>query len=80
MRWIIRLLGVVVTLAVLGLAALLMVPAERIAGLAAAQLGQSLGRAMTISGAVQPIFWPIWGCVPKGWAWPTPIGSARGRC
>ena len=66
MRWIIRLLGVVVTLAVLGLAALLMVPAERIAGLAAAQLGQSLGRAVTISGAVQPIFWPHLGVRAEG--------------
>lgn len=53
-----RVLGGVVTLAVLGLVALLMVPAERIAGLAADQLGQSLGRAVTISGAVQPSFWP----------------------
>lgn len=58
MRWIIRLLGGAVTLAVLGLVALLLVPAERIAGLAAEQLGQSLGREVTISGAVQPSFWP----------------------
>ncbi|WP_439140361.1 AsmA family protein, partial [Roseicyclus sp.] len=58
MRWIIRLLGVVVTLAVLGLVALLLVPAERIARLAAEQLGQSLGREVTISGTVQPSFWP----------------------
>jgi AsmA protein len=66
MRWIIRLLGVFVTLAILGVVALLMVPAERIAGLAAAQLGQSLGRAVTISGAVQPIFWPHLGVRAEG--------------
>lgn len=58
MRWIFRLLGIAVTLAVLGLVALLMVPTERIAGLAAAQLGQSLGREVTVTGAVRPSFWP----------------------
>lgn len=61
MRWIVRLLGAVVSLAVLAVAALFLLPAERIAGLAAQQFERATGRALTVGGSVRPTVWPTVG-------------------
>lgn len=66
MRWIVRLLGLVVTLAVLAVGALFLVPAERIANLAARQFEAATGRALTITGRVTPTFWPVLGARVEG--------------
>lgn len=66
MRWIVRLVGVVVSLAVLAALALFLLPAERIAGLAAGQFQQATGRALTIGGPVRPTVWPLIGARIEG--------------
>ena len=58
MRWVIRILGFVVVMAGLGLGALVLMPADRIAALAAERLGASFGRPVTLSGVVRPTLWP----------------------
>ncbi|MGP3699136.1 AsmA family protein [Rhodobacter sp. NSM] len=58
MRWLIRLAAVFLGLVALFLVALVMVPRERLAELAARQFEASTGRAMTISGDVRPSVWP----------------------
>ncbi|MCE6958182.1 AsmA family protein [Cereibacter sphaeroides] len=58
MRWVIRLAGVVLGLVALFLVALVLVPRERVAQLAAEQFEASTGRALTISGEVRPSVWP----------------------
>lgn len=83
MRWIFRLLGVVVTLIVLAVAALFLLPTDRIANLAAQQFTQATGRALNIGGGVRPLFWPSLGArvgvVEIGnadWAGGTPMITA----
>ncbi|WP_127901033.1 AsmA family protein [Solirhodobacter olei] len=58
MRWLFRLLGLIVLLAALAVAGLFLIPADRIAGLAAAQFEAATGRQMVISGGVHPTLWP----------------------
>ncbi|MEL7117361.1 MAG: AsmA family protein, partial [Pseudomonadota bacterium] len=58
MRWIFRLLGIVVLLVVLGIGALFVLPTERIAALATDQFEKATGRALTLSGEVRPTLWP----------------------
>lgn len=66
MRWIIRLLGFVVVLAALGLGLLVLMPADRIATLAADRLGQALGRTVAVTGVVRPTLWPHLGVRAEG--------------
>jgi len=61
MRWIVRLLGIMVSLVVLAVGALFLIPAERLAGLVAQQFEAATGRALTISGPVRPTVWPVIG-------------------
>lgn len=61
MRWIVRILAGVLTLVVLGFGALALIPADRVAGLAAAEFERITGRALTIEGEVRPSFWPVLG-------------------
>ena len=61
MRWIVRLAGVLVALLVLALAALFLIPTERIASIAAERFEAATGRALTIDGSVRPSFWPAIG-------------------
>ncbi|MCB1389333.1 MAG: AsmA family protein [Rhodobacteraceae bacterium] len=61
MRWIVRLLGVLLVLVMLAVGALFLLPADRIANLAARQFEAATGRALTIDGAVTPTFWPVLG-------------------
>ncbi|WP_114966591.1 AsmA family protein [Alkalilacustris brevis] len=63
MRWIFRTLGALVVFAVLGTGALLLIPGERIASLAAQQFEAATGRTLEFSGEVQPTLWPVVGAV-----------------
>ena len=61
MRWVIRAIGLVVVLVAAGVAALLLIPSDRIAALAAAQFQAATGRAMAITGGVKATIWPVLG-------------------
>ncbi|HSF64036.1 MAG TPA: AsmA family protein, partial [Paracoccaceae bacterium] len=61
MRWIVRILAGVLTLVVLGFGALALIPAERVAQVAAGEFERITGRALTIEGSVRPTFWPVLG-------------------
>ena len=58
MRWVFRGIGILVTLVVLAIAAVFLIPSERIAALAARQFEAATGRAITVTGAVRPAIWP----------------------
>jgi len=61
MRWIIRLIGVLVLLAVIFVGALLLLPGDRIAAIAAQQIKVQTGRDLTISGDVKISLFPVIG-------------------
>jgi len=61
MRWIVRLLGLVVLLLALAVGALFLLPAERIADLVNARLSTATGRELALSGRLRPTFWPLLG-------------------
>ncbi len=61
MRWVFRLLGVLLSVLVLTVAALFLIPAERIAGIAADRFEAATGRTLTIAGPVRPSVWPVIG-------------------
>ena len=61
MRWLVRALGAVALMVVLAVGALLALPTDRIAGLAAERLGAVLGREVTLQGSVSPTLWPYLG-------------------
>lgn len=61
MRWVFRLIGVVVVLALLAVGAVAMMPAERIAALALTRLETLTGRKVTLEGSVRPSLWPVLG-------------------
>lgn len=84
MRWIFRLLGVVLSLAILAVAGLFLLPAERIAQIAARQFEAQTGRALTVGGSVRPTIWPILGArmenvtlASPGWAEGGPLLTAE---
>lgn len=58
MRWLFRLMGLIVVLAILVVAGLFFIPTDRIATLAANRFEQATGRHMTISGGVHATLWP----------------------
>jgi AsmA protein len=66
MRWIIRSFAVLVSLAVLGVAALFLIPAERLAGLATDRFEAATGRALSIQGSVRPSLFPVLGARVEG--------------
>lgn len=61
MRWLLRILGVLAALVVLGAAALLLIPSDRVAALAVQQFEKATGRQLTIEGGVTPTLWPVLG-------------------
>ncbi|WP_224826452.1 AsmA family protein [Cognatishimia sp. MH4019] len=61
MRWIFRLIGFVVVLAVVAVTSILLLPSERIARIAADQITQYTGRDVQITGDVSATFWPTLG-------------------
>lgn len=61
MRWIMRLLGGVVVLCLLLAGALFLLPGDRIARIAAAQVEARTGRALTLSGETRVSYYPVLG-------------------
>jgi AsmA protein len=72
MRWIVRLIGAVLLVAVLAAAALFLIPSEKIAGFAAREITARTGRTVTFDGGIRPTFWPVIGVRTGGFA----IGNA----
>jgi AsmA protein len=66
MKWIMRVLGLVVLVAVLVVVGVLMLPADKIAQIAGDQLRKVTGRDVTISGDVSMTFWPVLGVTAGG--------------
>lgn len=61
MRWLIRLVSVVLMLALLAVVAVWLIPAKKVAEIAAAQFEARTGRSLTIGGSVVPKVWPVLG-------------------
>ncbi len=61
MRWIVRLIGLVVVLGAFVLGALFFLPGDRIAAIAADQITKATGRKVTLSGETRISFYPILG-------------------
>ncbi len=61
MRWVFRILGVIVAVVVLAVAALFIIPSERIARMVTEQFSAATGRSLTISGEVSPTIYPVLG-------------------
>lgn len=83
MRWILRIIGILVVAVLAGVAALLFLPGEKIAQIAADQVRSYTGRELVLSGDVNLTFWPVLG-VETGpvslsnadWASPEPMLTA----
>lgn len=85
MRWVVRAVVTLLVLVVVAVAALFLIPTERIARLAAQQFEAATGRAMVISGALRPTLWPRLGLraghveiANAGWSKEGPLLSAEG--
>ena len=83
MKWIVRIIGVLVLVAVVAVIGILMLPADRIAQIATDQLRKATGRDVSISGDVSMTFWPVLGVSADGlevgnaeWAKEGPLFSA----
>lgn len=61
MRWIVRLVLIVIVLGLLGLGALFLIPAERVAAVATRQFEAATGRALSVEGDLRPTLWPVIG-------------------
>lgn len=61
MKWILRLVGLVVVLLVVAVVSILFLPADRIARIATEQLRTATGRDVSITGDVALTFWPVLG-------------------
>jgi AsmA protein len=61
MKWVVRLLGIVVVLVVVLVGTVFLLPAERLARIATDQLSATTGRAVTIHGDVRLSIWPVLG-------------------
>ncbi|WP_282094275.1 AsmA family protein [Epibacterium ulvae] len=84
MRWVIRGISALLFTAAALLGLLLLLPGEKIAGLAADQVEKQTGRKLTISGPVQFSLWPTVGIKADGvwfqnagWAGPEPMFQAE---
>ncbi len=66
MKWVVRLLGVVVLLAVGAVVSVLFLPTERVAKIAAEQLRGVTGRDVAVTGDVSLTLWPILGAQVGG--------------
>lgn len=58
MRWLARVAGSLVLLALLAIAALFLVPTETVGRIASSQIEKLTGRAVTIKGGLSPTIWP----------------------
>ena len=61
MRWIVRALAAVLTLAMLVLGALWLIPSETVARAASAEIARLTGREVAITGGLSPRIWPVMG-------------------
>ncbi|NRB04411.1 MAG: AsmA family protein, partial [Rhodobacteraceae bacterium] len=61
MRWILRLIGLIVVLAIVAVVSVFFLPADRIARLAAEQMRSFTGRDVAITGDVSMTVWPVLG-------------------
>jgi AsmA protein len=61
MRWLIRSVLALSLLVFLAVAAVFLIPSDRIAGLAADRFAEITGRRLVIEGAVRPTVWPVLG-------------------
>lgn len=66
MKWIFRLLGLVVLIVVVAVVSILFLPADRVARIAAEQLRGVTGRDVAITGDVSLTFWPVLGVRADG--------------
>lgn len=66
MRWIIRIVITLITLVVIAVAALFLIPSDKIARIAEAQFLKNTGRALSISGDVSPQLFPRLGVKLEG--------------
>lgn len=66
MKWIFRLVGLVVVIVVVAVVSVLFLPAERVARIAAEQLRGVTGRDVSITGDVALTFWPVLGVRAAG--------------
>ncbi len=61
MRWIVRIVMVVVVLVVAAIGLVFLLPAEKIGDLASDQLEKATGRKLTLSGSFRPTIYPVLG-------------------
>ncbi len=61
MRLAFRIIGILVAVALLLVVAAFFIPAEKVAGIAAAKFREMTGRELTIAGSVRPTIWPVLG-------------------
>ena len=66
MKWIIRAIGILLLILVVAVGSLFLLPADRIARIAADQLRNLTGREVTITGDVGMTFWPVLGVTAGG--------------
>ncbi|MEL7150202.1 MAG: AsmA-like C-terminal region-containing protein [Pseudomonadota bacterium] len=85
MKWVWRLLAVIVVLIVVAVGALFLIPSDRIAKLATDRFEAATGRQLVLEGDIKPSVWPVLG-VSTGavrlensdWAGPEPMFEATG--
>lgn len=61
MRWIMRVAMALVVFALILVGGIFLIPAEKVAGLAAREFSKITGRELVISGSVRPSFYPVLG-------------------
>jgi len=66
MRWILRSVAALLSVVVLAVGALFLIPAERLANLAAERFEVATGRALVIEGSVRPSLFPVLGARIEG--------------
>ncbi len=85
MRWILRLIGTIVILALVAVAGLLLIPDQRIAAYVGEKFREATGRELKITGEIGPMVWPMLGVrlegieiANAGWAGEAPMLKAEG--
>ncbi len=66
MRWIFRIIGILVLFCVIAVGSLFLLPAERVARIAADQIQNLTGRDVKITGNVAMTLWPVLGATVEG--------------
>lgn len=84
MRWLTRLISLVIVLAAISILGLIFIPTERIAKIATDQFEASTGRALRFTGKIRPRFFPVIGVRADGleianadWASNRPMVKAK---